>query len=184
MYIYIRSIHIITVCSDDVVLFNPHVVDEETYLTFEVQVVLVERMRVQTKPANSSRFHMPSVLITDLWDGLNPMSSLLGSLIVLRMMIRISIICEASGRGTRRQITARSVGHECVLIATDWHGGRRYTRIQLRQRSFPTRHCGGAQQLLPQAATAILDPLQLRLEEHNLLLQEVNSRVFRFEDCR
>lgn len=43
------------VALDGVVLFDAHVVDEETYLPFEVQVVLVEGVSVQREGASRCR---------------------------------------------------------------------------------------------------------------------------------
>lgn len=131
---------------------------------------------------------MPHVLIVSgllIDPGLMRLDSVGGmvGLIVVRMLMMIGLRGETSGGGTRREIGARSVGHQGV-VAIDGHGGRRHSRIQLHQGGPATGDRGGAQQLLPQAATAVLDPLELRLEEHNLLLEGVNPRVFGLEDCR
>ena len=48
---------------DGVVLFDPHVVDEETYLPFEVHVVLVEGVRVQRQCALRRRLNLFQVLL-------------------------------------------------------------------------------------------------------------------------
>lgn len=48
---------------DGVVLFDAHVVDEETYLPFEVQVVLVEGVSVQREGTRRRRLYLFQVLL-------------------------------------------------------------------------------------------------------------------------
>lgn len=53
----------VRVSLDGVVLFDAHVVDEETYLPFEVHVVLVEGVRVQRQRALRSWLNLFQVLL-------------------------------------------------------------------------------------------------------------------------